>query len=198
MRICFTSKVYKINTGKSWSRLSNGANTSEEELDRDFFAEFEDKKEKKRKKKAKKFGSLLEIQNNSISESQRRKRDKELKKRNWSKFHMEESELSGKSLSDSDINNRVSKLVNEAKQVLELGKKIGVNIIGDEADFINELIWMGRRMGRLHKIDHLFTQKTKKVSVVIVLPFVSFRKNIALAGDLRIENEQGSGMNSWW
>ncbi|KAK8661837.1 hypothetical protein V6N13_091428 [Hibiscus sabdariffa] len=72
----------KINTGKSWSRLSNGANTSEEELDRDFFAKFEDKKEKKRKNKAKKFGSLLEIQNNSISESQRRKRDKELKKRN--------------------------------------------------------------------------------------------------------------------
>ncbi|KAK8998858.1 hypothetical protein V6N11_070040 [Hibiscus sabdariffa] len=49
----------KINTGKSWSRLSNGANTSEEELDRDFFAKFEDKKEKKRKNKAKKFGLLL-------------------------------------------------------------------------------------------------------------------------------------------
>ncbi|KAK8480060.1 hypothetical protein V6N12_031556, partial [Hibiscus sabdariffa] len=44
----------KINTGKSWSQLSNGANTFEEELDRDFFAKFEDKKEKKRKKKAKK------------------------------------------------------------------------------------------------------------------------------------------------
>ncbi|KAK9037530.1 hypothetical protein V6N11_022438 [Hibiscus sabdariffa] len=48
----------KLNTGKSWSRLSNGANTSEEELDRDCFAEIEEKKEKRRKKKAKKFGSL--------------------------------------------------------------------------------------------------------------------------------------------
>ncbi|KAK8494889.1 hypothetical protein V6N12_073955 [Hibiscus sabdariffa] len=44
----------KLNTGKSWSRLSNGANTSEEELDRDCFAEIEEKKEKRRKKKAKK------------------------------------------------------------------------------------------------------------------------------------------------
>ncbi|KAK8613649.1 hypothetical protein V6N13_101406 [Hibiscus sabdariffa] len=60
----------KLNTGKSWSRLSNGANTSEEELERDFFAELEEKKGKMRKKKTKKFGSLLEIQNNSISESQ--------------------------------------------------------------------------------------------------------------------------------
>ncbi|KAK8714352.1 hypothetical protein V6N13_149545 [Hibiscus sabdariffa] len=42
----------KLNTGKSWSRLSNGANTSEEELDRDCFAEIEEKKEKRRKKKA--------------------------------------------------------------------------------------------------------------------------------------------------
>ncbi|KAK9033837.1 hypothetical protein V6N11_050021 [Hibiscus sabdariffa] len=44
----------KLNTGKSWSRLSNGANTFEEELDRDCFAEIEEKKEKRRKKKAKK------------------------------------------------------------------------------------------------------------------------------------------------
>ncbi|KAK9001442.1 hypothetical protein V6N11_083225 [Hibiscus sabdariffa] len=44
----------KLNTGKSWSRLSNGANTSEEELERDFFAELEEKKGKMRKKKTKK------------------------------------------------------------------------------------------------------------------------------------------------
>ncbi|KAK8613653.1 hypothetical protein V6N13_101410 [Hibiscus sabdariffa] len=43
----------KLNTGKSWSRLSNGANTSEEELERDFFAELEEKKGKMRKKKTK-------------------------------------------------------------------------------------------------------------------------------------------------
>ncbi|KAK8544688.1 hypothetical protein V6N13_045768 [Hibiscus sabdariffa] len=58
----------KINTGKSWSRLSNGANNPKKNWIGIFFAEFEDKKEKKRKKKAKKFGSLLEIQNNSISD----------------------------------------------------------------------------------------------------------------------------------
>ncbi|KAK8975819.1 hypothetical protein V6N11_057657 [Hibiscus sabdariffa] len=51
----------KINTGKSWSRLSNGANNPKKNWIGIFFAEFEDKKEKKRKKKAKKFGELMKF-----------------------------------------------------------------------------------------------------------------------------------------
>ncbi|KAL4387841.1 hypothetical protein GQ457_09G016630 [Hibiscus cannabinus] len=49
-------------------------------------------------------------------------------------------ELSGKSLSDSDIKSRVSILVKEAKQVLNLGKKIGITIVGDENEAIKELV----------------------------------------------------------
>ncbi|KAL4291680.1 hypothetical protein GQ457_14G004930 [Hibiscus cannabinus] len=107
-------------------------------LDEDLFVMLEDGE--RRKKKAKRFGSLLEIQNKSLTDSERRKRDRALKRRKWSKHLLEESELSGKSLSDSDINNRISKMVSEAKQVLKLGKKIGCNIVGDEDEFINDLV----------------------------------------------------------
>ncbi|KAK8701279.1 hypothetical protein V6N13_019669 [Hibiscus sabdariffa] len=62
--------------------------------------------------------------NSNISESERMKRDRALKRRKWNKLHPEESELSGKSLSDSDISNRISKLVKEAKHVLKETKKL--------------------------------------------------------------------------
>ncbi|KAL4377115.1 hypothetical protein GQ457_02G032860 [Hibiscus cannabinus] len=97
--------------------------------------------------RAKKYGSLLDIQNKSISDKERRRRDKALKKRSWCKENLDRTELSGKSLSDTDINNRVSKIINEAKQVLKLGKKIGVNFLGEENDVINDLdmehLWYG-------------------------------------------------------
>ncbi|KAL4368489.1 hypothetical protein GQ457_05G026470 [Hibiscus cannabinus] len=129
----------KLNAGKSWSRLSNVPNTSEEELGRGFFADIEEKKGKMRKKKAKKFGSLLEIQNNSISGSERRKRDKALKKRNWSKYHLEEFELS--------VDMRFL-----TWNVHGMGSDVKISVV--------------RRMVRLHKIDDLFfIQETKKVDV---------------------------------
>ncbi|KAK8582699.1 hypothetical protein V6N13_069471 [Hibiscus sabdariffa] len=78
--------------------------------------------------------------NSNISESERRKRDSALKRRKWNKLHLDESELSGKSLSDSNISNRVSKLVKEAKHVLKVGKKIGFNIVGEEKDIINDIV----------------------------------------------------------
>ncbi|KAK8691511.1 hypothetical protein V6N13_075021 [Hibiscus sabdariffa] len=84
-------------------------------IGREFDADLEERNGKQRKKKVMKFRSMMEIQNKSLTESERMKRDRDLKKRIWSKHYLEESELSGKSLSDSDINNRVSKLVNEAK-----------------------------------------------------------------------------------
>ncbi|KAK8570533.1 hypothetical protein V6N13_032150 [Hibiscus sabdariffa] len=107
----------------------------------------EDKKGKRSKKKRKKFGSLLIIQNSKISESER-KRDRALKRRNWNKLQFEESELSGKSLSDSDISNQVSKIVNEAKQVLKFDNKIGFNIVGDENGLINYLVDLELKEGK--------------------------------------------------
>ncbi|KAL4297267.1 hypothetical protein GQ457_12G031290 [Hibiscus cannabinus] len=95
---------------------------------------------RRRGKKDRKFGSLLELQNRSISISERRKRDKMLRSRKLSKQLMEETELSGKSLSDSDIKSRCSILIKEAREVLKLGKKIGVEIVGDENEVVQELV----------------------------------------------------------
>ncbi|KAK8543764.1 hypothetical protein V6N13_025932 [Hibiscus sabdariffa] len=69
-----------------------------------------------------------------------KRRDRALKKSSWSKEQMEDTELSGKSLSDSDINYRVSMIVKEAKQILDVGKRIGVNFVGNENEVINDLV----------------------------------------------------------
>ncbi|KAK8607831.1 hypothetical protein V6N13_023281 [Hibiscus sabdariffa] len=110
-----------LNSGKGFIRSDYGKALSYGENEKDFFAELETRKGKKRGKASKKFGSLLELQNKSITASDRMKRDKALNSRKWSKLSLEETELSGKSLSDSDIKSRVSMLVKEAKQVLNLG-----------------------------------------------------------------------------
>ncbi|KAL4324137.1 hypothetical protein GQ457_11G030450 [Hibiscus cannabinus] len=135
---------------KSWAdRINEKVNSrhfdskdsiEEDESGRGFLTELEDIKGERRKMRAKKYGSLLDIQNKSISDKERRRRDKALKKRSWCKENLDRTELSGKSLSDTDINNRVSKIINEAKQVLKLGKKIGVNFLGEEKDVINDIV----------------------------------------------------------
>ncbi|KAL4342458.1 hypothetical protein GQ457_08G019930 [Hibiscus cannabinus] len=105
-----------VNSGQfqCWNDKENSFLEAEIEIEP--FNDFLERKGKRNKKKAKKFGSLLEIQNKILTESERRKRDRALKRRNWSKHLLEESELSGKSLLDIDISNRVSNLVKEAKQ----------------------------------------------------------------------------------
>ncbi|KAK8619435.1 hypothetical protein V6N13_133395 [Hibiscus sabdariffa] len=102
----------KVNSGHFDSRDSIEEDNTEDESGRGFFTELEDIKGKRRKRRVKKYGSLLDIQNKSISDKDRRKRDKALKKRSWSKENLEQTELSGKSLLDIDINNRVSKIIN--------------------------------------------------------------------------------------
>ncbi|KAL4271259.1 hypothetical protein GQ457_13G026050 [Hibiscus cannabinus] len=129
-----------LNSDKGLNLSNHGKALSDGENEKDFFAELEERKGKKKGKETKKFGSLLELQNKSITAGERRKRDKSLRSRKWSKQFLEETELSGKSLSDSDIKSRVSILVKEAKQVLNLGKKIGITIVGDENEAIKELV----------------------------------------------------------
>ncbi|KAL4348304.1 hypothetical protein GQ457_17G012160 [Hibiscus cannabinus] len=86
------------------------------ENDRDLSLELEDKKRKNRGAKKKKYGSM----------------DKALRRRSLEDSFVENLELSGKSLSDSDIKAKVSSMVKEAKQVIDMGKLIGVSIVGNE------------------------------------------------------------------
>ncbi|KAK8681413.1 hypothetical protein V6N13_053817 [Hibiscus sabdariffa] len=129
----------KLNVGPLDLRL-NHVEGNNDDSDGNFSVDCEVIKGRKRKGKARMFGSLLEIRNKSISDNERRRRDKALKKKNWSKDYLEDTELSGKSLSDTDISKRVSMILKEAKKVLNLGKKIGVNFVGNEEDVINDLV----------------------------------------------------------
>ncbi|KAK8656000.1 hypothetical protein V6N13_108562 [Hibiscus sabdariffa] len=112
-----------LNSGKGLVISDRGEALSEGENENDFFEDLESRKGKRRGKKDRKFGSLLEMQNRNITVSEKRKRDKTLRSRNLSKQLLEEKELSGKPLSDSDIKSKCSILVKEAREVLKLGNE---------------------------------------------------------------------------
>ncbi|KAL4290530.1 hypothetical protein GQ457_14G023320 [Hibiscus cannabinus] len=140
-----------VNSGQFQCWNDKGNSFSEVEIEIEPFNDVLERKGKMNKKKAKKFGSLLEIQNKILTESERRKRDRDLKRRNWSKHLLEKSELSGKSLSDIDISNRVSNLVKEAKQTMKIltwsvGGCFEVKAGGNGLDILklgNKFNWFG-------------------------------------------------------
>ncbi|KAK8614998.1 hypothetical protein V6N13_068784 [Hibiscus sabdariffa] len=114
---------------------SNTRRASEGENQRDFFEELTTKKER-RGKKSSKVGSMIELQNRSLTVSERRRRDKALKRRNWNRQLLEEIELFEKLLSDSDIQARCSILIKEARQlgVLNLRKLV---LLPPASSFLN-------------------------------------------------------------
>ncbi|KAL4386761.1 hypothetical protein GQ457_09G031240 [Hibiscus cannabinus] len=147
-KLTWADKV-KLNVGQNALRDNPVVGAFDVVSEGGLFAKCEEFKVRKRKGKGRKFGSLLDIQNQSISNTERRRRDKALKKKNWGKDFLEETEISGKSLSDSDINNRVSTIIKEAKQVLKLGEKIGVKFI-DLPLSGKSFTWFGSNGKRRH------------------------------------------------
>ncbi|KAK8508031.1 hypothetical protein V6N11_073539 [Hibiscus sabdariffa] len=119
--------------------LQKGA-VEEEENRPSFFPEMDFLKQRGKPKAKKKYNSLFELQDRALSSVERRKRDRSLrrekknKKSNWD--HLE---LSGRSLSDSDLQTRWKCAKSEAKKSLELGKKLGMKIQGSEEEVVREL-----------------------------------------------------------
>ncbi|KAL4364149.1 hypothetical protein GQ457_04G012440 [Hibiscus cannabinus] len=130
----------KGNSGLLVSKGPGEGKVAERGSDKDFVVDSDKDWVNRRKRNAKKYGSIRDIQNQSISEFEKRRRDRVFKKSSWSKEQLEDTELSGKSLSDSDINYRVSMIVKEVKQILDVGKRIGVNFVGNENEVINDLV----------------------------------------------------------
>ncbi|KAL4271766.1 hypothetical protein GQ457_13G029460 [Hibiscus cannabinus] len=132
----------KMNTGwdpnTKLSDKSSGTH-SEEERDNYFFSELEARKILSKSKKGKRYGSLLELQDKAISGTERKKRDRAWRRLRLNKKDLEVSELSGRSLSESDLEVRWALATKEARKVLALGKNIGMQIVGDEQEVINEL-----------------------------------------------------------
>ncbi|KAL4291077.1 hypothetical protein GQ457_14G025740 [Hibiscus cannabinus] len=92
------------------------------------------------KKKERKYGSLLALQDKALSEVEKRKRDRIKKRLKMKGKENEKSELEGCSITDSDMQARRIALLEEAKKNLAVGKKVGMVIIGDEAEAIEELV----------------------------------------------------------
>ncbi|KAL4310381.1 hypothetical protein GQ457_01G002430 [Hibiscus cannabinus] len=63
-----------------------------------------------------------------------------MRRQNLNKKNLDISELSGRSLSDSDLLARRDILIKEARETLKLGKKVGMQILGDEQEVVNELL----------------------------------------------------------
>ncbi|KAK8548751.1 hypothetical protein V6N12_061657 [Hibiscus sabdariffa] len=90
--------------------------------------------------KKKRFGSLNEIHEKGLSEADRRKRDrikKHIKKKGISE---ETTELEGCSITESDMQARRNYLLVETTKTLEVGKKVGIEFIGDENEVVKDLI----------------------------------------------------------
>ncbi|KAK8665391.1 hypothetical protein V6N13_005560 [Hibiscus sabdariffa] len=105
-----------------------------DEVKRVFFPEIISKKSTK-----KRFGSLKQFQDSLISVKDRKRRDKAVKKGNQFNSTAEASELSGRSLSDSDLVFHNEILTKKAKEALALGKRLGFEIEGNEEGALKEL-----------------------------------------------------------
>ncbi|KAK8500879.1 hypothetical protein V6N12_009565 [Hibiscus sabdariffa] len=100
-----------------------------------FFPELVSKKTPK-----KRYGSLKQIQDKSITEKERKRRDRAARKEKQLNTGVEVSELSGRSLSELDLIEHKETLIKRAKRTLALGKRLGVEIEGNEEGALNELV----------------------------------------------------------
>ncbi|KAK8564891.1 hypothetical protein V6N12_058471 [Hibiscus sabdariffa] len=105
--------------------------------ERIFFPEIDSKRVSK-----KRYGSLMHIQGKSISEKERKKRDRAVCKEKLRSKGWDMSELSGRSLSDSDLVYRWEVLT---KKALALGKRLGAEIEGNEEGAMRELAFLESR-----------------------------------------------------
>ncbi|KAK8604734.1 hypothetical protein V6N13_099665 [Hibiscus sabdariffa] len=115
------------------------SDSSEEDVnfcnaERVFFPEFEQKKDLKRR-----FGSLMRFQDKVISSTDRKKRDRALQREKKNLKEGNDSVLSGKSLTDSDLVAHSKILIKRARETLKLGKSVGIRIEGNEEEAIGDL-----------------------------------------------------------
>ncbi|KAL4369166.1 hypothetical protein GQ457_05G034750 [Hibiscus cannabinus] len=104
-----------------------------------FFPELETLDCSRKTKSKKRYGSLLEFQDRVLSRVEKSRRDRNLRRNKISKSELEHSDLSGRSLSDSDLHAKWVLATKEAKESLKLGKKLGMKIQGNESEVVREL-----------------------------------------------------------
>ncbi|XP_039036026.1 uncharacterized protein LOC120172691 [Hibiscus syriacus] len=96
---------------------------------------------------------MLQIQNNFLSDIERKKRNRVIKKSKPGLERKKSVEIDVQSLSDSGISNRRKVLIREAERTLNLGKSLGITIIGDEKEFIDELVRIEETFSRRRRLQ---------------------------------------------
>ncbi|KAK8558693.1 hypothetical protein V6N13_098337 [Hibiscus sabdariffa] len=86
--------------------------------ERVFFPEWESKREKK-----KRYGSMIQLQDKALSEKEKKNRDWAIHREKKKSKSCEPSELSGKSLSESDLVQHMEILSKKARKEIEMGKR---------------------------------------------------------------------------
>ncbi|KAL4339722.1 hypothetical protein GQ457_08G036010 [Hibiscus cannabinus] len=104
-----------------------------------FFPELETLDCSRKTKSKKRYGSLLEFQDRVLSRVEKSRRDRNLRRNKISKSELEHSDLSGRSISDSDLHAKWVLATKEAKESLKLGKKLGMKVQGNESEVVREL-----------------------------------------------------------
>ncbi|KAK8505561.1 hypothetical protein V6N12_038302 [Hibiscus sabdariffa] len=122
----------------------------------------------KKTKVAKKFVSLWELQDKTLSKNDKKKRDRTSRWKKIIKENLQDSELSGRSLSNSDLREKWERSKMEARRSLELEKKFGLKIKGSEEEVnasgmgLNGKMMIVSRLVKSQRVEVLFLQETKK------------------------------------
>ncbi|KAK8633237.1 hypothetical protein V6N13_014085 [Hibiscus sabdariffa] len=97
------------------------------------------------KTKEKKYGSLCAIQDKFLTGEEKRKKDRVKRRTKAKGKENEKTELEGYSITDSDIQARRNVLLEEAVKTLATGKDVGLEIIGDEEEALQELVSLAKK-----------------------------------------------------
>ncbi|KAK8655844.1 hypothetical protein V6N13_108410 [Hibiscus sabdariffa] len=87
----------------------------------------------------KRYGSLRCFQEKAISEIEKKKRDRAIRREKKKAKGWDSSQLSGRSISDSDLVHRWELSTMEARKALTLGKSLGIQIEGNEDEAVREI-----------------------------------------------------------
>ncbi|KAK9009640.1 hypothetical protein V6N11_036170 [Hibiscus sabdariffa] len=96
--------------------------------------------QKSKPARVKRYGSLQHFQYKDLSAAEKKKLERYRKRKKKGLKFPEQSEIEGRSLSDSDLKTRWENGIKEAKETLEVGKKVGIEFIGDEQEIILDLV----------------------------------------------------------
>ncbi|KAH1064455.1 hypothetical protein J1N35_029442 [Gossypium stocksii] len=89
--------------------------------------------------------------------AKKKKRDRALRKQKGKGIVCREEVVVNASISDSDIINRKRVILKEARNAWEVGKKLGLNVRGDEREVVDEIMKLEQR------VDLCFIQEPKPV-----------------------------------